>query len=597
MATFEEAKKTYYDIEYSFIDIIKLLWGYARREKTRLLTVLLMFMVNTVIAITVPLLLRSALDELAKASGPINFGQIQFYGWLYLIGTVVSWIGMYLIIRAEWKIIARTVTSLRMDMFIKLQEHDLSFYDKNKTGRIMSRVVNDAWELGNFLLIFVELAANLITVVAMVIIMLSINTWLTAGVMLIAPIIFVLTMVLNFFIIRFSRECRKTVAAVNGAMQESVAGISVSKSFAREATNRQEFYDLNVNNLHANIKRGVTYAAFFPVFEFVGSLVIFVIIFQGGTYVIDDVITVGDLYLYYSYSLQLIGPLINFSMQLVQFQNGRAAAERIFSLIKVPSSMISGNEDIGNELKGHIEFKHTRFGYSDDQILFEDLNLLIPAGQTVAIVGHTGAGKTSLVSLLARFYEFQGGDIFIDGRNVRDLDVDRYRAAVGIVLQDPFLFSGTIEDNIRYGCDCDVPDEVIDAAIRATHVKDFVEFLPDGLNTEVGERGSKLSTGQRQLVSFARALVSDPKILILDEATASVDAYTESLIQDGIEALFKGRTSIVVAHRLSTVIGADRILVFEDGKIVGDGNHQELIETNETYYDLYKTYYEYQGVF
>ncbi|MHA2298594.1 MAG: ABC transporter ATP-binding protein [Candidatus Hodarchaeales archaeon] len=594
MRTFGEAKKSYYDIEYSFTEIIRLLWGYAKHEKTRLLVVLVMFLFNSVISIVVPLLLREALNELSKVSGSIVFGQIQFYGWLYLIGVVIAWIGTYLIITAEWKIIARTVTSLRIDMFVKLQQHDLSFYDKNKTGRIMSRVVNDAWELGNFLLIFVELSANAVTVIAMVFIMLSINIWLTVGVMIIAPVIFVLTMFLGFFIMKFSRECRKTVAAVNGAMQESVSGISISKSFAREATNRDEFIKLNIDNLRANIKRSLTFAAFFPVFEFVSTLVIFVIIFQGGSYVIDGIITVGDLFLYYSYSIALIGPLINFSMQLTQFQNGRAAAERIFSLLKVPSAMIIG-EEIPGEIRGDIEFRNLRFGYSEDLILFEDLNLAIPAGQTVAVVGHTGAGKTSLVSLLARFYEFQGGNILLDGKSIRDLDVDAYRQSIGIVLQDPFLFSGNIVDNIRYGCTSEVTDEIIDSAITATHVKDFIEFLPDGLNTEVGERGSKLSTGQRQLVSFARALVSDPKILILDEATASVDAYTESLIQDGIEALFKDRTSIVVAHRLSTVIGADRILVFENGKIVGDGSHQELIDVNETYRNLYKTYYEFQA--
>ncbi|MHA1167199.1 MAG: ABC transporter ATP-binding protein [Candidatus Hodarchaeales archaeon] len=595
MHAFGKAKKSYYDKDYSFVEVIRFLWEYARQEKKRLLIVMATFLINTAVAIIVPLFLRSAINELVKET-TIDYALIQSYGWYYFIGTILSWITMYLIIRAEWTIIARTVTTLRINMFITLQKHDLSFYDKNKTGRIMSRVVNDAWELGNFMLIFVELTANLLIVISMVVIMLSVNIWLTGSVMLIAPVTFGLTMLLGYLIMNFSRESRKTVAAVNGAMQESVSGIATSKSFARESTNKKEFYDLNQDNLRANLKRGITFAAFFPVFEFVGTLVTFVIIFIGGSFVISGDILVGDLYLYNMYSLQLIGPLINFSMQITQFQNGRAAAERIFSLLEIPSELITGSY-IPENIEGRIEFQKVTFGYSEDQILFEGLDLVIPAGQTVAVVGHTGAGKTSLVSLLARFYEYQGGKILIDGKNIREFDVDAYRQSIGIVLQDPFLFSGTIEENIRYGSSDDITGEILDSAITTTHVKDFVEFLPEGLKTEVGERGSKLSLGQRQLVSFARALVADPKILILDEATASVDAYTESLIQDGLESLFKGRTSIVVAHRLSTVIGADRILVFENGKIVGDGNHDELLKDNITYRKLYQTYYEYQGQF
>lgn len=595
------SEKSYYDEEYSFIEVLRRLWTYARTEKIRLFSVLLLYLVNIIVSITVPLILRVAIDELTSSQP--NFANTQFMSSLYLIGVIITWIIMYMVIRAQWAIIAKTVTTLRMDMFIRLQEHDLSFYDKNKTGKIQSRVVNDAWELGNFLLIFVDLTANLMAIFGMVAIMISINVWLTLGLLIIAPIIFITMVILSYFIMRYSRICRRTVASVNGAMQESIAGISISKSFAREARNKSEFIELNEENLRANVKRSMTFATFFPIFDFIAYLIIFIIIYQGGSYVISGDISQGELWLFYSYANYLVGPLIGFSQQITQFQSGRAAAERIFSLIELPSEMktniTSKMAFAKDDIKGKIEFRNLTFGYTDT-LLYDNLSVTIPAGQNVALVGHTGSGKTSFVSLLARFYEYKSGTILIDDNNVRDLDLDSYRNSLGIVLQDPYLFSGTIRDNILYGCpvceDEDETEKLVKQVTTSTHVKDFVEFLPEGINTEVGERGSLLSLGQRQLISYARALAVNPKILILDEATASVDAYTESLIQDGIEELFKNRTSIVVAHRLSTVIGSDRILVFDHGKIVGDGSHDELIENNETYRNLYKTYYEFQGI-
>ncbi len=591
--SFTSEQKSYYDQEYSFKDILSRLWTFAASEKRQLLLILFLFLINTLISIIVPLLLREGIDELEVASP--NFNLIQTLGWYNLVGTVVLWISFYLIIRAEWSIVAKTVTTLRLRMFEQLQIHDLSFYDKNKTGRIMSRVVNDAWQLGNFMLIFVEVAANFITIIVMLGILFSVHSTLTIILFMITPIMFGITLALGFLLMRYSRLCRRTVASVNGATQESIAGIMVTKSFAREAQNIEEFIGLNEENLRANIKRSLTFSTMFPLFEFISTLIYFLIITSGGIFVVEGAISTGDLWLFYSYSLALIGPLIGFSQQIAQFQIGRAAAERIFSLIEVPSEMNWGKIRPGKDHQGQIEFKDVTFGYTDENILFSHLNVVIPAGQNIALVGHTGSGKTSFISLLARFYEFQSGDIYLDGYSIKAYDIDAYRSSLGIVLQDPFLFSGSIEENIKYGSQTEVDFDTLQKAIMDTHVIDFVEFLPDGLQTEVGERGAKVSLGQRQLISFARALVADPKILILDEATASVDAYTESLIQDGIDNLFTGRTSIVVAHRLSTIIQADRILVFDKGKIIGDNTHQELMKSNDVYQNLYKIYFEFQG--
>ena len=591
--SFAREQKTYYDLEYSIKDILERLWAFAKYERRQLLLILILFLINTVISIFVPLLLRAGIDELGKDFP--NFKFIENLGWYNLLGTVVLWISFYLILRAEWAIIAKTVTTLRLRMFEQLQVHDLSFYDKNKTGRIMSRVVNDAWQLGNFMLIFVELGANFITIITMLGILFYIHSMLTIILFMITPVMFGITIALGYLLMRYNRLCNRTVAAVNGATQESIAGIMVTKSFAREAQNIEEFMELNDDNLRANIRRSLVYSTMFPLFEFTSTLIYFLLIVAGGAFVVQGAISSGDLWLFYSYSLALIQPLISFSQQIAQFQIGRAAAERIFSLIEVPSEMQWGNIKPGKDIQGHIEFKDVTFGYTAENTLFSHMNLVIPAGQNVALVGHTGSGKTSFISLLARFYEFQHGDIYLDGYSIKAYEIDDYRSSLGIVLQEPFLFSGTIEENIKYGAQGNVDPETLQKAIMDTHVIDFVEFLPDGLQTEVGERGAMVSLGQRQLISFARALVADPKILILDEATASVDAYTESLIQDGIDNLFKGRTSIVVAHRLSTIIQADRILVFDNGRIIGDDTHENLMKFNDVYQNLYKIYFEFQG--
>ena len=590
---FAQAHKSYYDQEYSFKTIILKLWDIAKSEKRRLTLILLLFLVNTSISIVVPLFLRAGIDEIS-AENP-NFDIIQTLGFGNLIGTIILWIFLYLIIRAEWTIIAKTVTTLRLRMFIKLQEHDLSFYDRNKTGRIMSRVVNDAWQLGNFMLIFVEITANFITIFGMLAILFSIHPILTITLFTIAPVLFAITIALGYVLMHYNRICRRTVGAVNGATQESITGMQITKSFAREDLQMEEFKNLNDQNLRANVKRALTLSTMFPLFEFVSTLIYFLIVTTGGSFVVERQISLGDLWLFYSYSLALIGPIIGFSQQIAQFQIGRAAAERIFSLTEIPSIMKWGDKVPGEEIQGKIEFRNLSFGYSPEVPLFVDLNITIPAGQNIALVGETGSGKTSFISLLARFYEFQSGDILLDGHSIKSYDIDAYRSCLGIVLQDPFLFSGSILENIQYGSSNEIDAETLQSAIQATHVIDFTDFLPKGLDTEVGERGNKVSLGQRQLISFARALVADPKILILDEATASVDAYTESLIQDGIDNLFKGRTSIVVAHRLSTVIQADRILVFSRGEIIGDDTHDNLIKHNDVYQQLYKMYFEFQG--
>lgn len=588
----ETSRGAFYDREYSTRETLGRVFKLAAHEKRRMIILTLIFTVLAGVGIALPLCTMAVVNELAMSTA--DYAKIRMYGWAFFIGTAVEWMLLYVMIRIEWTIIARTTTKLRMDMFTRLQEHDLSFYDKTKTGKTMSRVMDDTWQIGNLILIFAEFFTQFLLLAAILFVMFYKSWEITLGVLIIIPVIVGFMVVFGIVIRKYARICRRTVAAVNSAMQESVSGVSVAKGFSREAKSRTEFVHLNDENLKWNLRRGITFATIFPFINFTIVLSMFIIIYHGGGYVISGDIEAGDLYLFYLLTMRLFGPVISLSQQFAMVQQGMAATERIFSLLDHPSVMRQGTEDPG-VVEGSIEFKDVTFGYTPETTLFEDLNLRIEQGENIALVGHTGAGKTSIVSLLARFYEIQGGDILVDGKSLKGLDLDLYRRNIGIVLQDPYLFAGTIRDNIRYGKP-EASEEDIQQAMELSQLKEFVEFLPEGLETDVHERGSRLSTGQRQLVSFARALVADPRILILDEATASVDAYTESMIQTSLANLLEGRTSIVVAHRLSTILKSDRILVFDHGKIVGDAPHAELLKTNEVYKSLYKTYYEYQGI-
>lgn len=592
--TMRKAEKAYFDQEYSAKETIKRLSTYAAEQKKVLVLLFILLLSSSAVAISIPLLIRNGLNELDTTDGTPDYAFVKQVGWLYFIGTIAEWVILFVMFRVQWIVIARSISSVRLEMFDKLQELDVGFYDKMSTGRIMSRVMDDSNRMGQLVNIFASFFSSLLLIFVMIGIMFNIDVKLTLWILLIIPFIITIIFFMAKYLRKFSQEVRRTRAAVNAAVQESVTGVSVAKGFNREEKNKEEFIEINQDNIRANLKLSYTFSLFFPILDFLTVLVMFIIIYPGGQTVIAGDLSVGDLFLFYSFTIRLFGPIIQLSQQVAQIQAGSAATERIFSLLDYKSAMITGDINPG-KIKGEVEFRDVSFYYTEGEPVYENLSIKIEAGQTVALVGHTGAGKTTMVSLLARFYEINSGDILLDGIYVHDMDIEAYRHNLGIVLQDPYLFSGTIRENILYG-NKNASESDIEHAIQLTHLDKFIETLPEGLDTDVRERGSRLSTGQRQLVTFARALVANPSILILDEATASVDAYTESLIQNGLENLFKGRTNIVVAHRLSTVINADRILVFDNGKIVGDGSHSELIENNDNYRELYATYYEFQGL-
>ncbi len=587
-------ERAYFDKEYTFKETISRIFDLASTQKLNLIGLVVVTLFEALVYILLPFLVREGLNSIALFSENLSFEFAKFVGYIYLIGAFVQWLIVYFLIRLEVIITAKSISDLRIKMFEKLQKMDLGFYDKMQTGKIMNRVMDDSNQAGALVTVFSLFMSSLILMVTILSIMFSVNVTLTLWILLGIPITIILVLIIAIFLRRFARVVRKTRASVNSAIQETVTGVSVIKGFNREEQNKKDFIHLNDKNLKANLKLSYTFSMFFPLIDFLSILLLFTILETGGGEVINGKIGIGDLYLFYAYTLRLFGPVIQLAQQVARIQAGSAATERIFSLLDINSKMKTGNKII-KELKGHITYQNVTFSYNDKEMIFENMNLEIEPNTKIALVGHTGAGKSTFVSLLSRFYELNDGYIFIDGFNVQDLDIDSYRKHIGLVPQEPYLFSGSILENIKFG-NINAKDKEIKDIISKTNLNEFINSLPEGLETDVREKGSRLSRGQRQLLTMARALLADPKILILDEATASVDAYTESLIQKSLEKLFENRTSIIVAHRLSTILMVDRILVFENGKIVGDGTHQELIAKNKTYKSLYETYYSFQGI-
>jgi ATP-binding cassette subfamily B protein len=387
----------------------------------------------------------------------------------------------------------------------------------------------------------------------------------------------------------------RAMANVNSTIKETVSGIAIAKNFRQEESIYDDFADANQTSYKVNIRRGFILSIVFPILRTVGGIATALLVYFGAMSVLDGVVTAGAWYLFLSTLDRFLFPVMSISSFWTQVQSGLSAAERIFALIDAKHS-VQQIEDIKPEkLLGRIDMNHVDFSYIPDEPILEDFSLNIKPGETLALVGHTGAGKTSIGRLITRFYEYQGGEILIDGTDIRRFNLVALRRQMGIVSQVPFLFSGTVEENINYGCPGCGQQEILRIA-RQIGDGEWLETLPNGLDTEVGERGSQLSMGQRQLVALVRVLIQKPSIFILDEATASIDPFTETQIQTALDLILSETTSILIAHRLSTVKSADRILVMQQGKIIEEGNHQALLDQGKHYAELYNTYFRHQSL-
>jgi ABC-type multidrug transport system fused ATPase/permease subunit len=425
--------------------------------------------------------------------------------------------------------------------------------------------------------------------------LISINLWLTVLLVAMTPVAVAIALSFRRIARTVTQHARRVTAKINAQIQESISGIMIAKSFRQEQAVYETFEANNRQAYQVGVRRGLTINTIFPAMGIASGLGVASLVYAGGLAVRDGAVSPGNWYLF----MQAVGfywwPLMSIASFWSQFQDGLSAAERVFALIDLQPKVVQTGAEPVDKLEGHIEFRGLGFTYTGDEIVLPDFTLEIKPKETLALVGHTGAGKSSLAKLVARFYEFQDGGLLVDSRDIRRLDLSQYRQHIGLVPQEPFLFSGSVRDNIRHARP-QATDEQVCAAAMGIGNGDWLATLAAGLDTDVGERGANLSMGQRQLVALARVLLKDPAIFILDEATASVDPFTEAQIQEGLETVMRNRTAIVIAHRLSTVKHADRIIVMDHGRIIEEGRHDELMARGGHYAELYNTYFRHQAL-
>jgi ATP-binding cassette subfamily B multidrug efflux pump len=506
----------------------------------------------------------------------------------------------------------KVMFDLRSQIFRHLQYMHVGFFDKNPVGRLVTRVTTDVDALNEmFTAGVVSIFEDVFVLAGIIAIMMSMNWKLALITFSVLPLILAATLVFRQKVRDSYRRIRVAIARINSYMQEHVSGMMVLQLFNREQRAYEKFEVINTSHMEAFKDAIMAYAVYYPVVEVLSSIAIACVIWFGGNDVLHGIATLGVLVAFMQYAQRFFRPIQDMSEKYNILQSAMASSERIFKLLDTPTEVVAPGVKETPAGPGRIEFEHVWFAYrevpSDDDVKAEDgaasepdwvlrdVSFTIEPGETVAIVGHTGAGKTTIISLLMRFYDVQRGAVRIDGVDVRQMDLAVLRRRYGVVLQDPFLFSGTVEENIRLGSKW-IADEDVQRAAEDVNVADFIRTLPEGFKEKVRERGSTLSTGQKQLISFARALAHDPKVLVLDEATSSVDTDTEFRVREALSRMVEGRTSIIIAHRLSTVQRADKIIVMHKGKVRETGNHQQLLAQRGIYWKLYQLQYKDQEI-
>jgi ATP-binding cassette subfamily B protein len=520
---------------------------------------------------------------------------------VYMLVLAFDFLAQYIQIRIMQRVGQQTMYDMRREIFGHLQRLPMSYFDRNPVGRLMTRVTTDVDALNDlFAAGVVTMINDFFLLAVMALWLFSIDARLALDALAVLPFIFVVTMVFRNYVREANRKIRTAIARINAFLQEYISGMSVVQLFNRERKARQEFAKRNKDNMLAWRDAILAYALFYPAVEFLSFATIALIYWSGGLRILNQGLTLGVLTAFTMYAQRFFRPIQDLSEKFNILQSAMAASERIFKLLDEPVTIDSNpNAERLVSPRGEIEFRNVWFSYKnvaepgEEDWVLRDVSFRVSPGQTFAIVGHTGAGKTTLISLLLRFYDIQRGQILLDGVDIRLLDLQDLRKQFGIVLQDPFLFTGTIETNVRLGTH-GISRQKVEHALDEVGLGGYVRQLPQGVATEVNERGSTLSVGQRQLISFARALAHNPRFLILDEATSSVDTKTELLIREALNRLLSGRTAVVIAHRLSTIQHADRILVFHKGRLREQGAHQELLSQRGIYFRLYQLQYKEQ---
>ncbi|ACT00710.1 ABC transporter ATP-binding protein [Paenibacillus sp. JDR-2] len=573
------------------------LMAYLKPHQTKLLLVLLTAILSTLFSIVSPKIMGHAMTKLAEGffgkqngGAGIDFDAINqillILVILYIISSVFSYIQQYLMAGVA----QNTVYDLRKQVNAKFNRLPLKYFDSKSNGEILSRVVNDVDNIANTLQqSLTQLITSVITLVGIIIMMLTISPLMTLIVFLTIPISLVATAVIAKRSQKYFVKQQAELGKLNGHVEEMYTGHKIVKAFGRERESLEKFEKMNEQLYDAGWRAQFISGIIMPIMSFIGNIGYVFVSIVGGILVTKRAIEVGDILAFIQYTRQFTWPITQLANISNVIQSTIASAERVFELLdeeeEVPEA--STTKTITRP-SGSVHFDHVKFGYTADKTLIDNMNINVLPGQTVAIVGPTGAGKTTLVNLLMRFYELNDGKITIDGVNITDLKRSNLRGMFGMVLQDTWLFNGTIRDNIAYGREGATEEDVVNAA-RAAHADHFIRTLPDGYDTILNEEASNISQGQKQLLTIARAILADPSILILDEATSSVDTRTEVYIQKAMGHLMEGRTSFVIAHRLSTIRDADLILVMNQGSIIEQGTHEELLEQGGFYADLYNS--------
>ncbi len=581
-----------YDRSYSDRVLLARIWKYFSAFRQRMIALAVVTIAMAIFGALMPLLVSSGVQALVQAHAE---GFLVGLVLVVLLIGVLNWAANWARRRLTAIVTGDVVLALRSDAFNASVKHDLSFYDEFQTGKIVSRITSDTQEFAQMVTLVTDLISQVLTVLILLPILFSIEWRLTFAMLAMTPVAYFTAMAFRTLARRATRQGFRAMGEVNAAIQEAVTGIQIAKNFRQEGALYQRFIDINNLSYRVNLRRGFVLANVFPVLNALTGVGTAILVYFGGLTAAASSISIGAWYLFVASVDRFWFPIINIAAFWSQFQAGLSAAERVFALIDAEPVVRQTDQRPAPTLRGAITFDHVNFRYSTQEAVLNDFSLNIRAGETLALVGHTGAGKSSIAKLIARFYEFQSGAILIDGQDIRSFELNSYRRQLGIVSQTPFLFAGTVADNIRYA-NAEISEQEIEHIARQIGGGEWLDVLPNGLRTEVGERGARLSMGQRQLVALMRVLAQLPAIFILDEATASIDPFTESQIKEALDLILAKSTSILIAHRLSTVKTADRIIVLRMGRIIEEGNHDRLMQQSGHYAELYNTYFRHQSL-
>ena len=581
-----------YDRQYTDRELYRRIAAYFKPHGWRLAASVILVLVMAGMGAWLPIVVSDGMDaiELDQSLDLIYW----IGGTVFLIG-IVRWLANWLSRRFMVRVVADVVLQLAADAFKAATMHDLSFYDEFSSGKILSRITSDTRDFGQLVNLTSDLIAQIVQVVLLGIVLVQVNVQLFLYVVAIIPVVFILAYFFRRVARNVTRQGMRAMAEVNATIKETISGIAVAKNFRQEHSIYKTFTDANELSYAVNVRRGLVLSLVFPTLNALGGVATAVLVYAGGLNVIAGVVTAGNWFLFLNSLNRFLFPVMSLSSYLTQVQSGLAAAERVFALIDAETVVVQKNDLKPGKLRGEVQFNRVDFRYKENEPVLDGFSLHIQPGENVALVGHTGAGKSSIAKLIARFYEFQGGEILVDGCDIRSFNLNSYRQQLGIVSQSPFLFSGTVMENIIYACPSAREVEVCKLADQIGN-GEWLQALPNGLETEVGERGAHLSMGQRQLVSLLRVLIQRPSIFILDEATASIDPFTEWQIQQALDLILECSTSILIAHRLSTVKSADRIVVMQEGKIAEIGTHNSLMKDGGHYAELYNAYFRHQSL-